>query len=100
MPVPTKPNEQRFRHDSDFTWEQFAKDCLLNRYVLIVGNEAVLNRNVNPEAGGDSLKLLLSLTIQELAQSSNVLNKEGELHRASVCKSFNDLFKLNYSKGQ
>lgn len=98
MPVPTKPNEQRLRRDSDFTWEQFAKDCLLNKYVLVVGNEAVLNRNVNPEAEGDSMKLLLGLSIQELAQSSNVVDKEEELHRASVCKSFNDLFKLNYSK--
>ena len=98
MPVPTKPSEQRIRRYSDFTWEQFAKDCLLNKYVLVVGNEAVLNPNVNPEAEGDSLKLLLGLTIQELAQSSNVVNKEEELHRASVCKSFNDLFKLNYSK--
>ena len=98
MPVPTKPNEQRIRHDSDFTWEQFAKDCLLNKYVLVVGNEAVLNRNVNPDAEGDSMKLLLGLAIQELAQSSNVVNKEEELHRASICKSFNDLFKLNYSK--
>ena len=98
MPVPTKPNEQRLRRDNDFTWEQFAKDCLLNKYVLVVGNEAILNPNFNPEAEGDSLKMLLSLAIQELAQSSNALNKEEELRRASVCKDFNDLFRLNYSK--
>lgn len=98
MPVPTKPNEQRASRETGFTWDQFAKDCVLNKYVLVVGNEAVLNRIVNPEAGGDSLKLLLNLAIHELAQSSNVLNKEEELHRASVCNSFNDLFKLNYSK--
>lgn len=98
MPIPTKPNEQRIRHDGDFTWEQFAKDCLLNKYVLVVGSEAILNRNINPEAEGDSLKLLLNLAIQELAQFSSVLNKKEELHRLSVCKSFNDLFRLNYSK--
>lgn len=93
MPVPTKPNEQRLRRDSDFTWEQFAKDCLLNKYVLVVGNEAVLSRNVNPEAEGDSLKLLLGLTIQELAQSNAIPD-----NRLDICTSFNDLFKLHYSK--
>lgn len=93
MPVPTKPNEQRLRRDSDFTWEQFAKDCLLNKYVLVVGNEAILNRNVNPEAEGDSLKLLLGLAIQELAQSNAVLD-----NRLDICTNFNDLFKLHYSK--
>ena len=93
MPVPTKPNEQRLRRDSDFTWEQFAKDCLLNKYVLVVGNETVLNRNVNPEAEGDSLKLLLGLTIQELAQMNAIPD-----NRLGGCHSFNDLFKLNYSK--
>lgn len=93
MPVPTKPNEQRIRRDSDFTWEQFAKDCLLNRYVLVVGNEAILNRNVNPEAEGDSLKLLLELTIQEFARLNPIPD-----NRLDSCKSFNDLFKLNYSK--
>ncbi len=93
MPVPTKPNEQRLRRDSDFTWEQFSKDCLLNRYVLVVGNETVLNRNVNPEAEGDSLKLLLGLTIQELAQMNAIPD-----NRLDSCHSYNDLFKLNYSK--
>lgn len=93
MPVPTKPNEQRIRHDSDFTWEQFAKDCLLNKYVLVVGNETILNRNVNPEAEGDSAKLLLRLTIQELTQLNAIPD-----NRLDGCSSFNDLFKLNYSK--
>lgn len=93
MPVPNKPNEQRLRRDSDFTWEQFAKDCLLNKYILVVGNEAVLNRNVNPEAEGDSLKLLLGLTIQDLAQSNAIPD-----NRLDICTNFNDLFKLHYSK--
>ena len=96
MPVATKPNEPHKRRDSDFTWEQFAKDCLLNSYVLIVGSETVLNRNVNPEAEGNSQKLLFNLALQELAQSSLLLNKEEELRQ--VCHCFNDLFRLKYSK--
>lgn len=50
MPIPTKPNEQRIRFDNDFTWEQFAKDCVLNKYALVVGPEAILNL----EIGGNS----------------------------------------------
>lgn len=93
MPVPTKPNEQRLRRDIDFTWDQFAKDCLLNKYVLVVGNEAMLNRNVNPETEGDSLKLLLELTTHELTRLNAIPD-----NRLDGCQSFNDLFKLNYSK--
>ena len=64
MPVPTKPNEQRIRINNDFTWEQFAKDCVLNKYALVVGPEAILNRDVNPEADGNSKKLLFDLTLR------------------------------------
>lgn len=67
MPVPTKPNEQRIRISSDFTWEQFAKDCVLNKYALVVGPEAILNRDVNPEAKGNSKELLFNLTLRHKA---------------------------------
>lgn len=67
MPVTTKPNEQRNRGQGDFTWEQFAKDCVNNRYALVIGGEAVLNRNVNPEAEGNSQKLLFDLTLRQMA---------------------------------
>ena len=63
MPIPTKPNEQRIRFDNDFTWEQFAKDCVLNKYALVVGPEAILNL----EIGGNSKKLLFDLTLQHKA---------------------------------
>ena len=68
MPVQTtKPNEQRIRCDNDFTWEQFAMDCILNKYALVVGPEAILNRNVNPEAEGNSKKLLFDITLRHKA---------------------------------
>lgn len=66
MPVPSKPNSSRVHRNADFAWSQFAKDCLMNHYVLVVGSEAILNKNVNPEAGGDSQKLLFDLAIEEL----------------------------------
>ena len=67
MPVPTKPNEQHIRHENDFTWEQFAKDCVLNKYALVIGPEAILNRDVNPEAKGNSKNLLFDLTLRHKA---------------------------------
>lgn len=67
MPVTTKPNEQRNQEQIDFTWEQFAKDCVNNKYALVIGSEAVLNKNVNPEAEGNSLRLLYDLTLRQMA---------------------------------
>ena len=61
MQETTKPNEQRKRLDANFTWEQFAKDCVLNEYALVVGPEAILNRDINPEAEGNSKKMLFDL---------------------------------------
>lgn len=91
MPVPTKPNEQRVRHEGDFTWEQFAKDCLLNKYVLVIGSEAILNRDVNPEAEGNSMKLLFDLVLRYKSE-------EDYLHLKKRFKSFTELVReYNYS---
>ena len=81
MPVPTKPNERRIRHEGDFTWEQFAKDCLLNKYALVVGSEAILNRDINPEAAGDSTKLLFDETLYYKA-SLDLLEEYPETNQA------------------
>ena len=94
MPVPTKPNEQRIRRDGDFTWEQFANDCVLNKYALIVGSDAVLNRDVNPEAGGNSQKLLFDLALHQLAQDSKATDKDSEyLRLKSLYRDFAELFR-------
>lgn len=94
MPVPTKPNEQRIRRDGDFTWEQFANDCVLNKYALIVGSDAVLNRDVNPEAGGNSQKLLFDLALNQLAQDSKATDKDSEyLRLKSLYHDFAELFR-------
>lgn len=91
MPVPTKPNEQHVRHDGDFTWEQFAKDCLLNKYALVIGSEAILNRDVNPEAEGNSMKLLFDLVLRYKSE-------EDYLHLKKRFKSFTELVReYNYS---
>ena len=99
MPVPTKPNEQRIRHDNDFTWEQFAKDCLINKYVLVVGSEAILNRDVNPEAEGNSMKLLFDLTLRHKAALDAREGQEEEEYRylRSRVKNFTELVReYNY----
>lgn len=99
MPVPTKPNEQRIRLDRDFTWEQFAKDCVLNKYALVVGPEAILNRNVNPEAGGNSKELLFDLTLRhKAAMDAREGYEEDEYqHLRNRVKSYTELMReYNY----
>ena len=99
MPVPTKPNEQRIHRDSDFTWNQFSKECLLNRYALVVGSEAILNPDVNPEAKGNSLKLLFDLTLHhKAAMDSHEGNEEEEyLRLKSRTRNFTELVReYNY----
>lgn len=100
MPIPTKPNERRNSRDSDFTWEQFAKDCLLNKYVLVVGSEAVLSESVNAEADGDSKKLLFDLTLR-YKSALNTLNDIDEdkeyQHLKNRLKNFTELVReYNY----
>lgn len=68
MLVPTKPNEQRPHCDNGFTWEQFAKDCLLNKYALVIGSEAILNLDIFHEVEGDSMKLLFEKTLYHKAK--------------------------------
>lgn len=52
--------------NEDFTWDRFTKDCANSRYVLVLGNEAILNKERNIEAKGDSLSLLFNATITYL----------------------------------
>lgn len=82
-----RPNEQRNRAGGDFTWEQFAKDCLLNKYALVVGSQAVLNRDVNTEADGDSMRLLFNLTVEQLAQDH--IHASDERNFTDLVRHFN-----------
>ena len=94
MPIRTKPNSSPFQPYGDFTWPQFAKDCLLNKYVLVVGSEVVLNYGVNPEARGDSSHLLFDLTLQQLAETSPDGDKDKEYERLrGLYHSFPDLLR-------
>jgi len=93
MPVPTKPNEQRIRHDGDFTWEQFAKDCVLNKYVLVVGSEAVLNRDVNTDAKGNSQKLLFDLSLRQMATNGETFDKGEYIQLKEKFSSFTEMLR-------
>lgn len=104
MPILTKPNEQHI-HYNEFNWEQFANDCVCNKYALIVGSEAVLNRDRNHEAEdysqkllydaeGNSQKLLFDLTLYQLAQGSKAVDKDGEYqHFKSMYHDFEELLR-------
>lgn len=71
MPIKktTKPNEVRERdYNAGFQFDNFAKKCGENRYVLVIGPEAVLNMAENEEAHGDSQNLLFNLTVEYLQE--------------------------------
>jgi len=92
MPVPTKPNEQRISLNNEFIWEQFAKDCVLNKYALVVGPEAILNRDVNPEVEGNSEKRLFELTLRHKAAMDDPEYEDEEYrHLKRHHKNFTDM---------
>ena len=68
----TKPGTESI--EIDFTWEGFVKDCVNNKYVLVIGNEAVLNKDKNKEANGDSLKLLFNWTKEYLKEEEGIID--------------------------
>ena len=68
----TKPGTESI--ERDFTWERFVKDCVNNKYVLVIGNEAVLNKDKNKEANGDSLKLLFNWTKDYLKENEGIID--------------------------
>ncbi len=99
MPVPTKPNEQHKKRDNEFTWESFAKDCVFNQYVLVVGPSSILNTDVNSEAEGNSMKLLLDLVLRQKAYTDSEEGYEEEEYERlkSRIKTFSELVReYNY----
>ena len=77
----TKPNTETT--DVNFTWDNFAKECTCNKYALVVGSEAILNKEQNITANGDSLKLLLDCTTDYLASMGIVVNNVSDFTRLS-----------------
>lgn len=72
----TKPNNKRTQNSynqitqNNAFWNDFAKDCIGNQYVLVLGNEAILNLNNSSitDCEGNSSKLLLKLTTADLEE--------------------------------
>lgn len=69
MPLPkiTKPGMQVA--ESEFTWENFCKTCCEGNYILVVGSEAVLSKDENISANGDSAKLLFECTKKHITDN-------------------------------
>lgn len=52
----------------DFNWDIFCKNCLLNKYALVIGSEVIMNPNfTGSEINGNSLKYLFDITLRQLA---------------------------------
>lgn len=52
---------------NEFNWKEFSEDCVAAKYVLVVGSQAILSKESNVEADGDSTKLLYNLTVEALS---------------------------------
>ena len=72
----TKPRETG-RVNNVFTWDRFVKDCARSKYVLVIGNEAILNKSMNITSKGDSQKWLFDATRDYLSREEKV-NTESE----------------------
>lgn len=70
MHTDSKPNEPHSRNEDDFAWERFAKNCLLNKYALVVGSEAILDQKIYPETKGNSTQLIFHKTLFKIATSN------------------------------
>lgn len=65
----TKPTDQKNQVTNNFSWEQFAKDCVFNKYILVIGGEAVLDKDKCEIYNGNSTELLLDQTLLKMAES-------------------------------
>lgn len=68
MPIKkaTKPGLQVANRE--FTWDNFCKDCCDGKYVLVIGSDAILSKDENPSACGDSTRLLFEYTKDHLKE--------------------------------
>ena len=65
--MPRKVNKPNTTEETnEFNWNDFSEDCVAAKYVLVVGSQAILNKEYNLDAYGDSAKLLFNLTVEAL----------------------------------
>lgn len=62
-----KPNS--LKETNEFNWNEFSENCVAAKYVLVVGSQAVLSKEQNKEADGDSTKLLFNITVENLSDN-------------------------------
>ena len=62
-----KPNSAK--ETNEFNWNEFSENCVAAKYVLVVGSQAILNKEYNVEAEGDSTQLLFNSTIEYLNEN-------------------------------
>ena len=82
-----KPNTVEV--NNEFNWREFSEDCVAAKYVLVVGSQAVLNKENNKEAGGDSTMLLYNLTVETLSSCGK--HDDDAINFTQLGRSFHDL---------
>lgn len=86
----TRPNEVTTGGPIQFDMDSFIANIWKGEYVLLVGNEIMMDKNQNIEACGNSHKYLLHSVIEQL-------QGEKVLHEEFSCSSFDEL-SLYYNK--
>ncbi|MBR5101963.1 MAG: toll/interleukin-1 receptor domain-containing protein [Muribaculaceae bacterium] len=97
MPIITKPYSAA--SISDFSWNSFTRDSINGNYILVVGNEAILNKEFYPKAKGNSLSMIFDLLIEQfnaqlrrsVPESPGVAEFAGLTSFNKLCQSFKDV---------
>lgn len=68
----TKPNTEESNYNH-FEWDRFTKDCIKSKYVLVIGDHAILNKNSQDDmikkANGNSTQFLFNWTKDSIAET-------------------------------
>ncbi len=74
---------------NEFNWNEFSEDCVASKYVLVVGSQAILNKEQNHKANGDSTQLLFNDTVDYLR--NNGKRDETATNFTQLGRSFQEL---------
>lgn len=63
-----KPNDMQLQENCNFNWESIIHNVTNGQYVLVLGSEVMLSRNIEEKAAGDSEKLIFNYFNESLAE--------------------------------
>lgn len=67
-----KPNDMQLQENCNFNWESIIHNVTNGQYVLVLGSEVMLSRNIEEKAAGDSEKLIFNYFNESLAEKDKL----------------------------